>query len=42
MALRELARKEGMRTMKESALEKVLLGTTSAEEMMRVIYVEEE
>ncbi|NIM05336.1 MAG: type II secretion system protein GspE [Armatimonadetes bacterium] len=41
-AIREKARQEGMQTMKESALEKVLMGTTSAEEIMRVIYVEEE
>ena len=42
VSLKEQARREGMRTMKESALEKALLGTTSAEEIMRVIYVEEE
>jgi len=42
LAIRDQARKEGMRTMKESALEKALKGTTSAEEIMRVICVEEE
>jgi type IV pilus assembly protein PilB len=42
VAIREQARKEGMRTMKESALEKALAGDTSAEEIMRVIAVEEE
>ena len=41
-ALREQARREGMRTMKESALERALQGVTSAEEILRVIYVEEE
>jgi len=42
VTLREQARREGMRTMKESALEKAFAGMTSAEEIMRVIYVEEE
>jgi type IV pilus assembly protein PilB len=41
-AMRELARREGMKTMKESALERALQGTTSAEEILRVIYVDEE
>jgi type IV pilus assembly protein PilB len=42
VAVRELARGEGMRTMKESALEKAVEGVTTAEEILRVIYVEEE
>jgi type IV pilus assembly protein PilB len=42
VALREQARQEGMRTMKESALEKALQGITTVEEILRVIYVEEE
>jgi type IV pilus assembly protein PilB len=41
-ALREQARKEGMRTMKEGALEKALEGITTAEEILRVIYVAEQ
>ena len=42
VAVRELARHEGMKTMKESALAKAVQGVTSAEEILRVIYVEEE
>ena len=42
VALREQARADGMKTMKESGLEKVLQGVTTAEEVLRVIYVEEE
>ncbi len=42
LAVRELARREGMKTMKESALAKAIQGVTSAEEILRVIYVEEE
>jgi type IV pilus assembly protein PilB len=42
LAVRELARREGMKTMKESALAKAIQGITSAEEILRVIYVEEE
>jgi type IV pilus assembly protein PilB len=42
LAVRELARREGMKTMKESALAKAVQGVTSAEEILRVIYVEEE
>jgi len=41
-ALREQARKEGMKTMKESALEKAIQGLTTAEEILRVIYVAEQ
>jgi type II secretory ATPase GspE/PulE/Tfp pilus assembly ATPase PilB-like protein len=40
--VRQLAREQGMKTMKESALEKAVAGVTSAEEILRVIYVEEE
>jgi type II secretory ATPase GspE/PulE/Tfp pilus assembly ATPase PilB-like protein len=39
---RQQARQEGMRTMKEAALEKARRGVTTAEEILRVIYVEEE
>jgi len=42
VAVRDQARREGMIGMKECALEKALQGITSAEEIMRVIYVEEE
>jgi len=42
VALREQARQEGMGTMRESALEKALQGITTPEEILRVIYVEEE
>ncbi len=42
VTIREQARREGMKTMKESGLEKVLQGVTTAEEVLRVIYVEEE
>ncbi|MFB3880105.1 MAG: GspE/PulE family protein [Armatimonadota bacterium] len=38
----EQARREGMKTMRESAVEKALKGITSAEEILRVIYVEEQ
>jgi type IV pilus assembly protein PilB len=41
-ALREQARTEGMKTMKESALEKAIQGITTAEEILRVIYVAEQ
>jgi len=41
-AIAEQARREGMRTMRESAVEKALQGITSAEEILRVIYVEEQ
>jgi type IV pilus assembly protein PilB len=42
VACRQQARQEGMRTMKEAALEKARQGVTTAEEILRVIYVEEE
>ena len=41
-AIGEQARREGMKTMRESAVEKALKGVTSAEEILRVIYVEEQ
>jgi len=41
-AIREQARAEGMSTMKESALEKVVKGVTTPEEVLRVIYVSEQ
>ncbi len=41
-ALRDEARKEGMKTMKESALAKAVQGLTTAEEILRVIYVAEQ
>lgn len=37
-ALREVAIQNGMKTLKEDAIEKILLGTTSLEESLRVIY----
>jgi type IV pilus assembly protein PilB len=37
-AVREAAIAEGMKTLKEDAMEKILLGTTSLEESLRVIY----
>jgi type IV pilus assembly protein PilB len=42
LAIREQAQKEGLRTMRQSAIEKALQGVTSAEEILRVIYVEEQ
>ena len=42
VALRDQARREGMRTMQEAALEKAVQGITSPEEILRVIFVEEE
>jgi type II secretory ATPase GspE/PulE/Tfp pilus assembly ATPase PilB-like protein len=36
--IREAAIKGGMKTLKEDAMEKILLGTTSLEESLRVIY----
>ena len=42
VALRERARAEGMQIMQEAGLQKVLQGVTTAEEILRVIYVEEE
>jgi len=40
-ALRELSRKEGMRTLFEAAMEQVYAGTTTVEEVLRVIAAEE-
>jgi type II secretory ATPase GspE/PulE/Tfp pilus assembly ATPase PilB-like protein len=37
-AIREAATEDGMRSLKEDAIEKILLGTTSLEESLRVIY----
>jgi type IV pilus assembly protein PilB len=42
VALREQARQEGMKSMKEAGLEKALQGVTTAEEILRVVYAEEE
>ncbi len=42
VALREQARAEGMQIMPEAGLQKVLQGVTTAEEILRVIYVEED
>ena len=41
-ALREQARTEGMKTMKEAAVQKVIDGVTTPEEVLRVIYVSED
>lgn len=40
--IRNAAINEGMITMQQSGLRKVLNGTTSPEEVMRVVYVEKE
>ncbi|MDO8683049.1 MAG: type II secretion system ATPase GspE [Armatimonadota bacterium] len=37
-AIREAAIQEGMKTLKDDAMEKILLGTTTLEESLRVIY----
>jgi len=42
VALREQARAEGMQIMQEAGLEKVFQGVTTAEEILRVIYAEED
>jgi type II secretory ATPase GspE/PulE/Tfp pilus assembly ATPase PilB-like protein len=42
LEIREAAVREGMMLMQECGLRKVLAGLTSPEEVMRVIYVEEE
>ena len=42
LEIREQALQEGMQTMQQAGLRKVMDGTTTPEEVMRVIYVEEE
>jgi type II secretory ATPase GspE/PulE/Tfp pilus assembly ATPase PilB-like protein len=42
LEIREQAAHEGMQTMQQTGLRKVMDGTTTPEEVMRVIYVEEE
>ncbi len=40
--IRDLARKEGMRTLRQNGLQKVLEGATTIDEVKRVVYFEEE
>ncbi|MEZ8387196.1 type IV-A pilus assembly ATPase PilB, partial [Vibrio splendidus] len=39
LAIENLARREGMRTLQESGLDKLLEGTTSYQELQRVLYL---
>ena len=39
LTIENLARREGMRTLQESGLDKLLEGTTSYQELQRVLYL---